>query len=63
MLEIQIAGSYSKCGTTSEPMIPEIVVAIGLWWLAGGRYIIICHAMVVSLLHFIDAVIFSLMLY
>jgi hypothetical protein len=30
MLEIQIAGNYSKCGTTSEPMIPEIVVAIGL---------------------------------
>ena len=38
MLEIQIAGNYSKCGT-SEPIIPEIVVAIGLQWLAGGSYI------------------------
>ena len=43
MLEIQIAGNYSKCGT-SEPIIPEIVVAIGLRWLAGGSYIDIRHA-------------------
>ena len=42
MLEIQIAGNYSKCGT-SEPIIPEIVVAIGLRWLAGGSYINIRH--------------------
>ena len=43
MLENQIAGNYSKCGT-SEPMIPELVVAIGLQWLAGGSYIDIRHA-------------------
>jgi hypothetical protein len=43
ILEIQIAGNYSKCGT-SEAIIPKIVVAIGLRWLAGGSYIDICHA-------------------
>ena len=42
MLEIQIVGNYSKCGA-SEPIIPKIVVAIGLQWLAGGSYIDIRH--------------------
>ena len=43
MPEIQIAGNYSKCGT-SKPIIPEILVTIGLQSLTGGSYIDIWHA-------------------
>ena len=43
LLESDVIGNFSKCGTAT-PIYPEIVLAIGIRWLAGGSYIDIRHA-------------------
>jgi len=43
LLESDVIGNFSKCGTAT-PIYQEIVLAIGIRWLAGGSYIDIHHA-------------------